>query len=260
MVHSFKVIIPVRLESTRLPRKALLTIGDKTLLQHVYESAKGSSATSVLIATDSPEIREVAESFGAEVCMTANTHQSGTERLFEVMDKLNEDDDMIIVNLQGDEFNMPPLFIDRVAATLDKNKDIGMATLCEPIVHVEDLANPHFVKVIFDKEYNAQDFRREPVSWPATAPALPVGVYGYGHIGIYAYRTWFIRKYSSLLPTKREKNERLEQLRVLENGFRIHVEVVPDNPSIGVDAPEDMELARTCYDKLMQDRENQSGE
>ena len=250
MTHLFKVIIPVRLTATRLPKKPLLSIGDKPLIQHVYESAKKSSADSVIIATDSPEIRNVAESFGATVHMTAETHESGTERLIEVIEQRDEADDTIIVNLQGDEFNMPPAFIDKVAGTLNTHEDIGMATLCEPITDLEAFNDPHFVKVTFNKDRIALDFRREPPVWPVDSPALPKGVYGYGHIGMYAYRTWFIRQYARLPHCEREKNEHLEQLRVLEHGFKIYVEVVPENPGIGIDTSRDLELARKYYEQL----------
>lgn len=247
---SFKVIIPVRLASTRLPGKPLLFIGDKPLIQHVYESAARSSADSVIIATDSLEIRNAAESFGAVVQMTANTHESGTERLIEVVEQLHEADDGIIINLQGDEFNLPPLFINQLAGSLISRQDAGMATLCEPIISPEDFVNPNFVKVTFDKDQSALDFRREPIPWPMAAPALPKGVYGYGHIGMYAYRVWFIRQYSRLPHCEREKKERLEQLRVVEHGLKIHVEIVPESPAIGIDTPEDLELARKVYEQI----------
>lgn len=250
MAYSYKVIIPVRLASTRLPEKPLLLIGDKPLIQHVYESAILSSADTVIIATDSPEVRKAAEAFGAVVHITSASHESGTERLIEVVEQGNEDNDAIIVNLQGDEFNMPPAYIDHVAGLLNSSQDIGMATLCEPITDPEHFKDPHFVKVTFDKELIALDFSRDPVPWPAAGPALPAGVYGYGHIGMYAYRTWFLKQYSRLPTCERERKERLEQLRVLEHGYKIRIGIVPHNPGLGIDTREDLETARKMWEQL----------
>jgi 3-deoxy-D-manno-octulosonate cytidylyltransferase len=155
---SFKVIIPARFASTRLPRKPLLDIGGKPLLQHVCETAEQSAAAAVIIATDTAEIRKMAENLGAHVEMTADTHQSGTERLIEVIEKLKEPDDTIIVNLQGDEFNMPPALVDQVAMALIDHPQADMATLCEPITEENDFNNPNIVKVLFDHNHIALDF------------------------------------------------------------------------------------------------------
>lgn len=250
MAYSYKVIIPVRLASTRLPEKPLLLIGDKPLIQHVYESATMSSARTVIIATDSREIREVAEGFGAVVHMTSARHTSGTERLIEVVQQRGEDDEEIIVNLQGDEFNMPPGFIDRVAGLLNSHPETGMATLCEPITDPEHFNDPHFVKVTFNTDQIALNFSREPVPWPEAAPALPGGVFGYGHIGMYAYRVWFLKRYSGLERCEREVKERLEQLRVLEHGLNIRVGIVPHSPGLGIDTPADLEAARKMWDQF----------
>jgi len=244
VTRAFKVIIPARLASTRLPRKPLLEIGGKPLLQHVYETARKSAATEIIIATDSEEIRKRAVAFGARVEMTADTHQSGTERLIEIIVKTKEPDETVIVNLQGDEFNMPPALVDQVATALIDHEDAVMATLCEPIVEETDFHNPNIVKVIFDHNHYALDFTRRPLTWFGNGPAPGRGVYGYRHIGIYAYRAGFLRKYSRLERCAREINERLEQLRVLASGQRIYVAIACAQPGLGIDTPADLEKAR----------------
>jgi len=246
----FKVIIPARLDSTRLPHKTLLDINGKPLLQHVYATAKKSAASDVIIATDSTEIRKCAEAFGARVQMTAATHQSGTERLIEVIEKTREPDATVIVNLQGDEFNMPPALVDQVAMALIDHPDAVMATLCEPIAEETDFHNPNIVKVIFDRNHTALDFTRRPLPWYGDGPAPGRGIYGYRHIGIYAYRAGFLRNYSRLEPCAREVDERLEQLRVLESGQHIYVAIACAKPGLGIDTPADLEKARISADSL----------
>ena len=244
MTGTFKVIIPARLASTRLSGKPLLDIGGKPLLQHVYAAARMSAASDVIIATDSEEIFRRAASFGAHVQMTAATHQSGTERLIEVIETLKEPDDTVIVNLQGDEFNMPPALVDQVAMALIDHPQSSMATLCEPITEEHDFNNPHIVKVIFDHKHNALDFTRRPIVWFGDGPAPGRGIYGYRHIGIYAYRAEFLRRYAAMERCAREINERLEQLRVLDHGYRIYVAIACAKPGLGIDTPEDLEKAR----------------
>ncbi len=188
-MEPYKVIIPARYASTRLPGKPLIEIGGKPLIQHAYDSAEQSAADSVIIATDFAEIRDRAEAFGALVHMTSDQHQSGTERLIEVVMKLQEPDDSIVVNLQGDEFQMPPEIIDQVAQSLAMHHDVEMATLCEPITDIMDFQNPNIVKVVFDRNHFALDFSRKPIQWYGNGPTPDAGIYGYRHIGIYAYRT-----------------------------------------------------------------------
>jgi 3-deoxy-manno-octulosonate cytidylyltransferase (CMP-KDO synthetase) len=241
----FKVIIPARLASTRLPKKPMLDIAGKPLLQHVYEAARKSAASAVIIATDSEDICQCAKSFGARVYMTSPSHQSGTERLIEVIEKLEEPDDTIVVNLQGDEFNTPPALIDQVAKALFDHPRADMATLCEPVSAENDFNNSNVVKVVFDRTHIALDFTRQPVAWFGDGPAPGPDIYGYRHIGIYAYRAGFLRKYGGLERCPREINERLEQLRVLENGYRIYVAIACARAGLGIDTPEDLEKARS---------------
>jgi len=255
---AFKVIIPARYASTRFPGKVLAEIGGKSLLEHVYNTADQSAAESVIIATDSAEICRKAENFCSQVQITADTHASGTERLIEVVERLNEPDDSIIVNLQGDEFNMPPALVDQVAAALDGCDGAEMATLCTPITEVVDFANPNVVKVIFDRDHFALDFRRDPVRWYGNGPAPAPGILGYRHIGIYAYRAGFLKGYKTLSPGKREQQERLEQLRMLEHGRRIHVAIAADRPGIGIDTPEDLARARSRWESEKRNAESES--
>lgn len=242
---SYRIIIPARYGSTRLPGKPLLDIGGKPLLQHVFESACASTAESVIIATDDMRIESAAEAFGARVCMTAVTHQSGSERLAEVVDRLQEPDDSIIVNLQGDEFGMPVKLLDQVATLLANAPAAAMATLCEPIRHVVDWRNPNVVKVVCDQNGRALYFSRAPIPWQERPTAN--NVRALRHIGLYAYRAGYLRDYVRLSPSRLELCERLEQLRALYHGADIRVAMASEAPGLGIDTPADLEKARTEY-------------
>src|SRR5210317_2186975 len=166
---SFTVVIPARYGSTRLPGKPLLDIPGKPMVQWVWEQASRSAASSLVIATDDTRIREVAEGFGAQVCMTAAQHPSGTDRLQQVAREMAWDDEQIVVNVQGDEPLIPPAVIDQVAANLATRPQAGMATLCEPLETLEELLNPNAVKVVADREGMALYFSRAPIPWPRDA-------------------------------------------------------------------------------------------
>jgi 3-deoxy-manno-octulosonate cytidylyltransferase (CMP-KDO synthetase) len=237
----FKVIIPSRYASSRLPGKPLLEVAGKPLIQHVYETAKASKAVRIIIATDDERILKLAETINAEVIMTSSQHNSGTDRLAEVTELLDEDEDTIIVNLQGDEIGMPASLIDQVASALYTNPKKSIATLCEPITNVEDYTNPNVVKVVFDDRNSALYFSRSPIPW---TKQNSVPEESYKHIGLYAYRCGFLKRFSTLPVSPLEQNESLEQLRALHNGEKIHVEVACDNAGIGIDTPEDLEKAR----------------
>lgn len=238
---SYKVIIPARHASTRLPGKPLLDIGGKPLLQHVYESACQSSATGVVIATDDEGVFSAAQGFGAVVCMTSANHESGTERLAEVVAMHHDPDEAVIVNLQGDEYGMPPALLDQVAGLLLESDDAAMATLCEPLTDAADFNNPHVVKVVYDQAGNALYFSRAPIPWCDSAGGETVA---YRHLGLYAYRAGFLKHYVSLPVSKLERLERLEQLRALDHGYRIRISIACDKPGVGIDTPEDLEVAR----------------
>lgn len=161
----FRVIIPARFDSTRLPGKALVDIAGKPMIQHVYESAIKSGAEEVVIATDDKRIRQVAEDFGAVVCMTSSDHQSGTERIAEAAVALGFEDDEIIVCLQGDEPLIPPDAIRKLAEDLDEHDNVKVASLCTPITEVDELFNPHSTKVVLNRRNYALYFSHAPIPW-----------------------------------------------------------------------------------------------
>ncbi|GGU81406.1 3-deoxy-manno-octulosonate cytidylyltransferase [Pseudomonas laurentiana] len=249
MSQAFTVVIPARLRSTRLPGKPLLLIAGKPMIQHVWEQARKSSAARVVVATDDAEIFKVCEAFGAEVLMTREDHDSGTDRLAEVATQLGLPADAIVVNVQGDEPLIPPVIIDQVAANLAAHPEAGIATLAEPISDVEALFNPNAVKVVSDCNGLALTFSRAPLPFARDAFAqsrdqLPSGVPYRRHIGMYAYRAGFLQDFVGWGPCWLEKTESLEQLRALWNGVRIHVADALEAPPVGVDTPEDLERVR----------------
>lgn len=245
---SFTVIIPARYASSRLPCKPLADIAGKPMIQHVWEKSQQAGANRVIIATDHEEIEQVAKTFGAEVCMTSTEHNSGTERLSEVIEKMAIADDEIIVNVQGDEPLIPPVIIQQVAQNLAENQ-VNMATLAVKLETREELFNPNCVKVVTDQKGMALYFSRATIPFArdhfadcddafiASQPYLR-------HIGIYAYRAKFVNQYIRWQPTVLEKLESLEQLRALWYGEKIHVELAKEAPQVGVDTLEDLERVR----------------
>ncbi|MDH4126167.1 MAG: 3-deoxy-manno-octulosonate cytidylyltransferase [Gammaproteobacteria bacterium] len=234
-MSDFAVVIPARFASVRLPGKPLRDILGKPMIQHVYERAIASSAVEVVIATDDRRIADVAEGFGATVCMTSAKHNSGSERIAEVCDRLGWSDDRVVVNLQGDEPTMPPELIDQCAALLDDpSADIG--TLASPIASREDLDNPNVVKAVADAAGNAIYFRRALVSPDDAAVALH-------HHGIYAYRCGVLRRLVAAEPCDLELSERLEQLRALHLGMTIRIAMPVVRPGAGVDTEQDLAQA-----------------
>jgi len=243
----FKVVIPARYASTRLPGKPLLDIAGKPLLQHVYEAARASRAAAVVIATDDQRIKSAAEAFGAQVVMTSVKHQSGTDRIAEAVAKLQEPDDTIIVNVQGDEYGLPPAIINQLAMALYENPGKHMATLCEKVVNKTDLYNPHVVKVIVDDNNSAIYFSRSCIPWIEHGGELSLADFPcqpYRHIGIYAYRAGFLKIFTALRQCPLEVSEKLEQLRALYYGYNIHVEPAAAACGLEVNTPEDLERVR----------------
>lgn len=248
MSLEFTVVIPARYASTRLPGKPLQDIAGKPMVQHVWEQACKSSAAKVVVATDNEAIVRACESFGAHVLLTREDHQSGTDRLAEVVNQLGLREDEIVVNVQGDEPLIPPAVIDQVAANLARSQ-AAIATLAEPIEQVDVLFNPNVVKVVSDASGFALTFSRAVLPWARDAFAshpdmLPEGVPYRRHIGIYAYRAGFLRDFVSWGPCWLERCEALEQLRALWHGVRIHVDDARELPPAGVDTPEDLERVR----------------
>ena len=245
----FTVIIPARFGSTRLPGKPLLDIAGKPMVQRVWEQARRSGAERVVIATDDTRISDVARSFGAEVCMTAAAHPSGTDRLQEVVTQLDLPPEHIVVNVQGDEPMIPPQVIDQVAVNLDRHVQADMATLCEDVDTLEALLNPNVVKVVRDAQGMALYFSRAPIPWPREAfmveqTAFPPAGEWHRHIGIYAYRTQFLHKYVAWPAAPQEQLESLEQLRALHNGVKVHVDTSCQQVPAGVDTEADLNAVR----------------
>lgn len=244
---SFVVIIPARYASTRLPGKPLVDINGKPMVVHVLERARESGAERIIVATDNEEVREAVQAVGGEVCMTRADHQSGTERLAEVVEKCGFSDETVIVNVQGDEPMIPPAIIRQVADNLAARRDVGMATLAVPIKSAEEAFNPNAVKVVMDAQGYALYFSRATIPWDRdrfAASRETIGDSFLRHIGIYGYRAGFIRRYVSWQTSPLEQIEMLEQLRVLWYGERIHVDVASVVPGTGVDTPEDLERVR----------------
>ncbi len=249
MSTDFTVVIPARYGSSRFPGKPLKVIAGKPMVQLVWEQARKSSAQRVVIATDDVRIFEACQAFGAEVLMTRDDHNSGTDRLAEVATQLGLAADAIVVNVQGDEPMIPPAVIDQVASNLAAHPEAGISTLAEPIDDVAALFNPNVVKVSSDINGLALTFSRAPLPWARDALAanrdeLPAGVPLRRHIGIYAYRAGFLHDFVSWGPCMLENTENLEQLRALWNGVRIHVADALEAPPAGVDTPEDLERVR----------------
>jgi len=240
-MSQFKVVIPARFASERLPGKPLRDIAGKPMLQHVYERGQESEAGQVIIATDDERIENAASAFGADVCMTGDHHQSGTDRLAEVAEKLGWSDDQVIVNLQGDEPMMPAELINQCAALLD-DQSADVATLASPIASAGDLNNPNIVKVVSDDDGFALYFSRAsiPYSRAPGTDALAVETARHHH-GIYAYRTGVLRQIVAAQPSAIEKCERLEQLRAMSLGLRIKVGRPKHRPGPGIDTELDLE-------------------
>ncbi|VAX14453.1 3-deoxy-manno-octulosonate cytidylyltransferase [hydrothermal vent metagenome] len=242
---SYRVVIPARYASLRLPGKPLRLLAGKTMLEHVYLRACQSGAGDVIIATDDARIHEAAKSFNARVCLTANTHTSGTERLAEVVSICDFDDNDIVVNLQGDEPLMPTACIEQVAQALQNNPDAQVSTLCARIYQADEIFDPNIVKVVRDKNESALYFSRAPIPWlrgkfDQQAVEASEQFEHYRHIGLYAYRAGYIKTYVNQSAAMMEEAESLEQLRVLWHGGKIVVPEANEIPGPGVDTEEDL--------------------
>lgn len=240
-MNNFKIVIPARYASTRFPAKALVDLCGKPLLQHVYECACKTGAETIIIATDDSRIESVARDFGADVCMTSENHVSGTDRIVEVAEKMGWHDSDIVVNLQGDEPLTPEKTIIQVANNLHNNPEAVCATLSASLTSKDDVTNTNVVKVVSDKNGFALYFSRASIPYDRDQVITDEDLAEYQrHIGIYAYRVDFLKQYSQLPVSRIEKYESLEQLRILWNGKKIHVEEAVELPGHGVDTPEDL--------------------
>lgn len=238
----FIVIIPARYSSTRLPGKPLVDLCGKTMIQRVAEKALQSGASGVIVATDSELVAKAVKLPGVEVVMTSADHTSGTERLAEVCRIKNYTDDQIIVNVQGDEPLIPPVLIGQVAEDL-ASCDAPMATLAVPIADEEEVFNPNAVKVVVNCNGDAIYFSRAPIPYErnnfAAQPKKADCSAHLRHLGIYSYRAGFLKKFVEWKPSVLEELEKLEQLRTLSYGEKIHVSVARVNPPAGIDTDED---------------------
>jgi 3-deoxy-manno-octulosonate cytidylyltransferase (CMP-KDO synthetase) len=240
---AYKLVIPARNASSRLPGKPLLDIAGKPLVQHVIEAAQRSAADEIVLATDDARIRALGEALGVTVLMTSPDHATGTDRLTEVVQQMGWADDCVVVNLQGDEPLIPPELLDRLAANLLTFPQAAMATLCTPIHDARDMFDPHVVKVVRDCHGFALYFSRAPIPWERDRFGIEDDAqhdHGFRHLGLYAYRASFLRDFSAWPEAPIEGLEKLEQLRALWQGARIHVDVVAEPPGHGVDTPDDV--------------------
>ena len=236
-------IIPARYASTRFPGKPLADINGKPMIRRVYEQArKAGSLTDVIVATDDERIREAVSQFGGQAFMTSPAHPSGTDRCREVLDKLHQQGEEVdvVINIQGDEPFIHPEQIDLVAACFE-DPEVEIATLVRKIGEPADLANPSVIKVVMDRKGNALYFSRSPIPYiRGDEAAIHTGEgLHFKHIGIYGYRAEVLRRISALPPSPLERAEMLEQLRWLEEGYRIRMKETTLE-SMAVDRPEDL--------------------
>ena len=234
----FVVVIPARYASVRFPGKPLADIGGKPMIAHVVDRAKESGAAEVVVATDDERIAKAVTSYGCEVSMTRTDHATGTDRIAEVVAQRGWDDETIVVNAQGDEPLMPSPLIRTVAQALREHEEASIATACHPINDIDEFLDTNAVKVVVDEAGYALYFSRAPIPWPRDAFAdkqslLPDRLQALRHIGIYAYRCEFLRKYATLEPVSIERFESLEQLRAMAHGYRIAVTVSEKAPPPG---------------------------
>jgi 3-deoxy-manno-octulosonate cytidylyltransferase (CMP-KDO synthetase) len=247
----FRVVIPARYASSRLPGKPLADIAGKPMVVRVAERAARSGAADVIVATDDERVRQAVESAGFRALMTSPDHASGTDRIAEVADILGCAEDDILVNVQGDEPLIAPALIRDCALALTVHEAASMATLAHPMHDEADFRNPNVVKVVTDKEGYALYFSRAPIPWPrdafAAGQSVPTDMPMFRHIGLYAYRASFLSAFGGLAPAPLERFEMLEQLRALWHGYRIAVAVTSEPPGLGVDTPEDLARVRGLF-------------
>ncbi|ANN67670.1 3-deoxy-manno-octulosonate cytidylyltransferase [Bordetella bronchialis] len=248
----FIAIIPARAASTRLPDKPLADIAGKPMVVRTADRAALSAAARVLVATDDPRVAEAARLHGHESLITRADHATGTDRLAEAVDLLALPDDAIVVNVQGDEPLIEPSLVDAVAALLARRPDAAIATCASPVADAEALFNPNIVKAVCAADGRALYFSRAPIPWARDALAdgerrMAPGLPAWHHVGLYAYRAGFLRRFPALPQGMLERYESLEQLRALEHGYTILVHQVAQAPAAGVDTPADLERVRAAY-------------
>lgn len=248
---SFVAVIPARFASTRLPGKPLADIAGRPMIVRVAERARESGAAEVWIATDHEGVAEAVRAHGFEAVMTRPDHPTGTDRIAEVAALRGWPDDTVVVNVQGDEPRLSPQTVRDVADALAQHPDAAIATMCHAITSDDDLFDPNVVKVVMDRGGYAMYFSRATIpfarDWFREHRTLAEGLPAFRHIGLYAYRSAFLRAYARLEPAPIEQFEALEQLRALWHGYRIAVRVTDRAPEAGVDTPADLERVRTLF-------------
>jgi 3-deoxy-manno-octulosonate cytidylyltransferase (CMP-KDO synthetase) len=235
-VTSFAAVIPARYASTRFPGKPLADLGGKPMVVRVCERARASGADPVCVATDDARIADAVRAHGFEARLTRAGHASGTERIAEAVVQMGLSDEAIVVNVQGDEPLIAPQLIAKVAAVLEANPQASVATACHPIHDAAEFANPNVVKAVLNSKGEALYFSRAAIPHPRQG-----GTKALRHIGIYAYRVGFLKRYASLAPSPLEAAEQLEQLRVLWHGYRIAALIEEEAIAPGVDTPADLQ-------------------
>jgi len=255
MKTSFKIVIPARYASSRLPGKPLLDLGGKPMVVRVAERARLAGADEVWVATDHPEVKAAAEAHGVAALMTRSDHPTGTDRLAEVVEQLGWQDDAIIVNVQGDEPLIEPEIIAQTAKQLAVS-GADIATVAHPIIEAADFFNPNVVKLVCRADGDAVYFSRAPIPYARDhfareggGESLPAQLPAYRHVGLYAYRARFLKAYAGLSEAPTEHFEALEQLRALWHGYRISVALIDAAPAAGVDTPADAERVRAHFQR-----------
>ena len=252
MTATFIAVIPARMASTRLPGKPLADIAGKPMVIRVAERAHESGAARVIIATDDMRVMATAKEHGVDACLTRADHATGTDRLAEVVEKLDFADSGIVINVQGDEPLIDARLIRLVATTLANSSTASIATAAHPIIDAAEFFNPNVVKVVLDAEGFAHYFSRAPIPYARDAFAvnrnsLPADFPALRHVGLYAYRAKFLRRYAGLSVAPTERFEALEQLRALYHGYRIAVAIWSDTLPTGVDTADDLAKVRALY-------------
>ena len=245
MSDAFHVLIPARLDSTRLPNKPLADLGTRSLVVRVLERAWAAGAKSVHVATDSEKVALSVRQAGGDVVMTRSGHQSGTDRLVEAVETMGLDPEAVVVNLQGDEPLMPVSAIQRVVEVLAGDLQARMATLWEALEHESQWRDPNVVKLVVDQCDRALYFSRAPIPWPRERDFRPGDAFR--HVGLYAYRCGALQAWPHLKPSRLEALESLEQLRALNAGWTIACAPAPEPIPTGIDTAEDLERVRRHY-------------
>ena len=251
----FRVVIPARYASTRLPGKPLADIAGKPMVVRVCEAARQSGATEVIVATDDARVQAAVAAHGHAALMTRADHLSGTDRIAEVVLQCGWGDEEIVVNVQGDEPLIEPALIAEVAAALATDRAAAIATAAHALDDIAEFMNPNIVKVVTTATGRALYFSRAPIPWhrdglATQREALPASFVARRHVGLYAYRVSFLRRYGALAPAPIEQWESLEQLRALWHGFHICVIDCTHPPAPGVDTPEDLARVRHIFAAL----------